>query len=145
MLIASAFKRPVMWSSAGFVQVGRSNQLFLLLINITWPAVISLLSSFPSSPLLLRSVFIFSSALFFFILFNISHRAIPEVKIFSISSLLMVRPQSYRRQIVRSSSREPDKGEIHVTKDGHLFYRNENPPFDVEKVSWTITQDKCSN
>lgn len=68
MLIASAFKRPVMWSSAGFVQVGRSNQLFLLLINITWPAIISPLSSlfFASPTRSLVCLYLFFGSFFFF-------------------------------------------------------------------------------
>lgn len=127
MLIASAFKRPVMWSSAGFVQVGRSNQLFLLLINITWPAIISLLSSlFFASPSIrsLARLYLFLGVPFF-ILFNISHRTIPEVKIFSISSLLMVRSQSYRRQKIKKFVKKVEERDTRDERRAfNLFSRN---------------------
>lgn len=129
MLIASAFKRSVMWSSAGFVQVGRSNQLFLLLINITWSAIISLLSS-----LFIRLSYSISGPSlsllrFFFYPFQYIPLCNSEVKIFSISSLLMARPQSYRRTESKEFvKREPT--EERDTRDErrafNFFYRNEN-------------------
>jgi len=123
MLIASAFKRSVMWSSAGFVQVGRSNQLFLLLINITWPAIIffprSLFASFTRS---LVHLYLFFISLF--LLSSIYPMAQFPSK--NLQHFFITYGSTAKLQKVRSSSRELT--EERDTRDQrwafNLFYRN---------------------
>lgn len=120
MLIATVFKQPVMWSSAGLADFGSRSikptfSYYLLILpdsqSRIFPSFASLCEALTKSLFLFLSLHLYFSSSILFMLSPQYHRAIPRVKIFNISSLLMARPRSC------SPPRESSKGLLSKKKN----------------------------